>query len=112
MNKTDREREISKLIAVKLGGELVEWSDGVTQVVWPHTPVPQALPEYHTDRNASTEIVQWFAARQRPHAEWMLAHQFSAAISPVIHAERNFWDAILATPRQICDAACKVWGIE
>ena len=99
---TDREREYE--IARRLGWTLVHHEYDVSpdsEVV----PQPRQIPAYLTDRNAAQEIVQWFRDNN-----WF---PFKTAL---LHLEMDIYDNItcglFATPRQICDAACKVWEIE
>jgi hypothetical protein len=104
------DRELEEAIARRLGWTLVHHGCGMSPDA--HTvPQPRRVPSYLTDRNAAQEIVTHFnGLRRTGEANSLLAAKFAIEICGT--AGNEFWIGICATPRQICDAACKVWGLE
>jgi hypothetical protein len=115
------EREIDKLIAEKLGYGAVHYSPSSISLHKPDGsiygssfPNPEIAwhvlcPSFCTDRNASAEIVQWFAKQGG-----VLLRNFDFALYDVLkpgEEDSHLLAALLATPRQIAEAALSVWGI-
>ena len=119
---TDREKEIE--IAKRLGWtaryfELTRFTlinpqgKAVSATACPESAAWDYLcPCYLTDRNAAQEIVTHFADSD----DW---HQFSEAIhwawtlaKKPVKASSFIFVGLLATSREICEAACEVWEIQ
>jgi hypothetical protein len=69
-------------------------------------------PTYFTDRNASAEIVQWFAGQPEGDGYYTFLRllELELSVSTPMGSHHRY-ALLLATPRQIAEAALTVWGI-
>lgn len=118
---SDREKEIA--IAQKLGYEVrlrgiyygLKRPDGSqitglalksSDYIWQHY-----APLYFTDRNANAEIVEYFA-KQSKGTQALFYVELLPSQEDQARTNSDIMLGLLATPRQICEAALAVWGIE
>lgn len=116
---TDEQYEKSEEIARRLGWTLVHHGCGVS----PDEnvpPQPRYVPQYFDDRNAAQEIVQWFAKQGSYEQQRRFEIQLQGVVVDEYYQEHgkfdfgsepSLWACLLATPRQIAEAALTVWGI-